>query len=215
MGVLNRVCHAPHTPVWRVNSEIPDELSDVIDRLLEKKQWRRYANASDVKDVLSRILVELQQRGIRRRPRWVRTVQRNRFWVLAFSLLMIGGLYFLPLSWTQPKKQQITKASGAESDAAASDAKTPTAEVATPITSRAALAGLQQLETLTTPQNSELEAIDKQLNTLESKVSSSRFITSESNRFWDDAKTIESRLNQIEESLFSSLISQTREGTKK
>ena len=38
MGVLNRICHETHTPVWQDFPEVSDELSDVIDRLLEKNQ---------------------------------------------------------------------------------------------------------------------------------------------------------------------------------
>lgn len=40
MGVLNRICHEPHRTVWHVNNAIPDELSEIIDRLLEKKPTR-------------------------------------------------------------------------------------------------------------------------------------------------------------------------------
>jgi serine/threonine protein kinase len=62
MGVLNRICHERHRPVWQVNSTIPDELSMVIDRLLEKRPSRRYANATNVAEALARILQQLQNR---------------------------------------------------------------------------------------------------------------------------------------------------------
>ncbi len=59
MAVLNRICHEPHRPVGQTNANIPDELADVIDRLLDKKPSRRFATAGAVQqalaDVLSRI----------------------------------------------------------------------------------------------------------------------------------------------------------------
>ena len=33
LAVLNRICNDRHRPVWEVNPDIPDELSDIIDRL--------------------------------------------------------------------------------------------------------------------------------------------------------------------------------------
>lgn len=75
MGVLNRICHERHRPVWQVNSAIPDELSMVIDQLLEKRPSRRYASATNVAETLARILQQLQNRrpSISNRLRsWVR-----------------------------------------------------------------------------------------------------------------------------------------------
>jgi eukaryotic-like serine/threonine-protein kinase len=62
MGVLNRICHEPHRAVWQVNAEVPNELSCVIDRLLEKRPSRRYPSAIAVRDTLTRILQQLQSR---------------------------------------------------------------------------------------------------------------------------------------------------------
>lgn len=62
MGVLNRICHEPHRPAWQVNAEIPNELSDVIDRLLEKRPAKRFASAIAVRDAMTRILQQLQSR---------------------------------------------------------------------------------------------------------------------------------------------------------
>lgn len=62
MGVLHRICHERHRPVWQVNPAVPDELSMAIDRLLEKRPSRRYANATAVAESLTRILHQLQSR---------------------------------------------------------------------------------------------------------------------------------------------------------
>jgi serine/threonine protein kinase len=62
MGVLHRICHERHRPVWQVNRAVPDSLSMAIDRLLEKRPSRRFADAASVAESLSRILQQLQNR---------------------------------------------------------------------------------------------------------------------------------------------------------
>ena len=52
----------PQRAAWQVNAELPNELSDVIDRLLEKRPSRRFASALAVRDALTRILQQLQNR---------------------------------------------------------------------------------------------------------------------------------------------------------
>jgi eukaryotic-like serine/threonine-protein kinase len=79
MAVLNRICHDTHRPVWQRNSAIPDELSDIIDRLLEKNPSRRFASASEVQQQLAALLSRLQQHGLgRRRFRRLRTKRARR-----------------------------------------------------------------------------------------------------------------------------------------
>ena len=60
MGVLNRICTKPHRPVWQVNAQIPRELSQVIDRLLDKSPAKRISSAIAVREVLTRILASVQ-----------------------------------------------------------------------------------------------------------------------------------------------------------
>lgn len=73
MAVLNRICNEAHRPVWEINPDIPDEVCDVIDQLLEKKPRSRFADASQVQAAMSRSLVNVQQPG---RPRFRATVRR-------------------------------------------------------------------------------------------------------------------------------------------
>src|SRR4029079_14273323 len=69
MAVLKRTCHDPHRPVWQCNAEVPDSLSAIIDRLLEKNPARRFATALELQTVLSTVLSKVQQGTIdRRRP---------------------------------------------------------------------------------------------------------------------------------------------------
>ncbi|MFO0941190.1 MAG: serine/threonine-protein kinase [Pirellulales bacterium] len=102
MGVLNRICHERHRPVWQVNSAIPDELSMVIDRLLEKRPSRRFANATNVAETLARILQQLQNRKPRftnRLRSWGRRHSQTTAAILVATIGISGWLawsnYFL------------------------------------------------------------------------------------------------------------------------
>jgi serine/threonine protein kinase len=81
LAVLNRICNDRHRPVWEINPDIPDELSDIIDRLMEKKPGRRFPSAELAHDALLRLLEKLQQPGAHRRRskvrRWLRQRQRR------------------------------------------------------------------------------------------------------------------------------------------
>ena len=99
MAVLKRICHDPHRPVWEINSAIPDELSAVVDRLLEKKPQQRYDSAKQVKQALSSLLVKHQesgswQRSNRRQSRWS---TRTRWLVGTLATACIIGLSVLSL----------------------------------------------------------------------------------------------------------------------
>jgi serine/threonine protein kinase len=82
LAVLHRICREPHRPVWQTNNEIPDELSDLIDRLLEKKPSRRPASAAEASERLAAQLSRIQQygpgrrrfRGLRSRRTWRRVI---------------------------------------------------------------------------------------------------------------------------------------------
>jgi hypothetical protein len=67
LAVLHRICQEQHRPAWHWNKDLPGELSDLIDRLLEKKPGRRLASAEDVRQALASLLSDVQQYGLRRR----------------------------------------------------------------------------------------------------------------------------------------------------
>jgi eukaryotic-like serine/threonine-protein kinase len=99
MGVLHRICRERHRPVWQINTAIPDELSTVIDRLLEKRPARRFANAAAVADSLTRILHQRQNRrpSLTTRLRsWERRHQMVS-WTAATALIAAAGL----LAWSK------------------------------------------------------------------------------------------------------------------
>ncbi len=91
LAVLHRICRDEHRPVWQTNKDIPDELSRLIDRLLQKKPSRRPTTAAAVSAELAGMLSRIQQYGsVRRRlPRWRwRNQRRLVAGVLAAGLLV-------------------------------------------------------------------------------------------------------------------------------
>lgn len=68
LAVLHRICRDKHRPVQQCNKDVPEELADLIDRLLQKKPSRRFATAEDVQLRLASLLSEVQQHGLHRRP---------------------------------------------------------------------------------------------------------------------------------------------------
>jgi eukaryotic-like serine/threonine-protein kinase len=98
MAVLNRICHDRQRPVREINRKIPDELADVIDRLLEKKPSRRFASAAEVQQALAAVLKELQSPGSWRRARRLKhLIRRREPIILAAAALgiVVGGLVWI------------------------------------------------------------------------------------------------------------------------
>jgi serine/threonine protein kinase len=110
LGVLHRISREPHTPVWQVNAAIPDELSDVVDRLLEKKPSRRFASAEDVQQALAALLSRAQGDGFgRRRFRgWRgRRLRKKAAWIAAASLCCVA----IGLAWYVARPSPVAKSS--------------------------------------------------------------------------------------------------------
>jgi hypothetical protein len=91
LAVLHRICREPHRPVWQANKDVPDELSDVIDQLLEKKPNHRPPTAADVSATMAQLLSRYQQYGLssHRLPRWTRGFRKHgtRLAVVAGTLV--------------------------------------------------------------------------------------------------------------------------------
>lgn len=118
MGVLHRICHERHRPVWQVNPAVLDELSMAIDRLLEKRPSRRYANATAVAESLTRILQQLQSRkpSLSTRLRsWGRRHQGIATVAATLMLAVCGGLIWYKFSSNgqleKPRTSQATQSS--------------------------------------------------------------------------------------------------------
>ncbi len=90
LAVLHRICHEQHRPAWQLNKDMPDELCDVIDRLLEKKPARRFANATEVHQRLAELLSRAQLHGLgRRRFRGLRALRRHRHILVALAAVAV------------------------------------------------------------------------------------------------------------------------------
>jgi serine/threonine protein kinase len=124
MAVLHRICHGRHRAVWEINSSIPDELADVIDRLLEKKPGRRFASATEAQQALAGALRRLQQGRSWPAGRWLCRLRRRRgrFWIAA--AVMAAATAAAWLAWPPARE------GGGESSP--SDSKTATAPSASP-----------------------------------------------------------------------------------
>lgn len=94
MGVLHRICGEPHKPVWQVNQDVPDEVADVVDRLLAKKPAQRFATAEDVQAALAALLSQVQSGGLKRRklPRWWKRTSLGK---RSFAVAGAAGLVVL------------------------------------------------------------------------------------------------------------------------
>ncbi len=56
MAILHRVCHASQTPLHRLNSEIPLEVSKLVDRLLAKNPQHRFSSAGELREAMLELL---------------------------------------------------------------------------------------------------------------------------------------------------------------
>lgn len=61
MGVLHRICHDRQRPLWQASNDVPDELSVIVDRLLEKRPAKRFDSANAVRERLMSLLADIQQ----------------------------------------------------------------------------------------------------------------------------------------------------------
>jgi serine/threonine protein kinase len=89
MAVLKRTCHDPHWPVWQCNAEIPDALSSIIDRLLEKIPVRRFASAAELQNELAKVLADVQQGKL---GRSIGTCDGSRLRLAAGSLVAVVAI---------------------------------------------------------------------------------------------------------------------------
>jgi eukaryotic-like serine/threonine-protein kinase len=125
LAVLHRICREPHRPVWQSRKEIPDELSDVIDRLLEKKPGRRFGSAEEVRERLASLLSRAQRDGLgRRRFAGIRgrRMRSRAFWSAVGGLLVAALVVDVVATWPkwwpraveQPQVRQETDGASAE-----------------------------------------------------------------------------------------------------
>ena len=79
LAILNRICNDEHRPVEQVNSDVPPEVADVIDRLLAKKPADRFRDAEEAEHRLEFILTQLQS-GRQSQRLWISRLWISRLW---------------------------------------------------------------------------------------------------------------------------------------
>jgi serine/threonine protein kinase len=109
LAVLHRICREQHRPVRYSNKNVPDELADIIDRLLEKKPSRRFASAEELRQRLARLLSQVQQFGPSRRPFSAWRCKRGRRKLLAgFSILATAAIAIGVALWFADSERNRT-----------------------------------------------------------------------------------------------------------
>jgi hypothetical protein len=95
MGVLKRVCDDTPTPVRETNSEIPDWLAAVVEKLHAKDPAARFQTAADVAEVLGRHLAHVQHPSVVPFPVVAKSAEpaparldRHRRWAVAAAVLV-------------------------------------------------------------------------------------------------------------------------------
>ncbi|HEX5103128.1 MAG TPA: serine/threonine-protein kinase [Pirellulaceae bacterium] len=133
MAVLKRTYHDPHRPAWQCNAEIPDSLSQIIDRLLQKKPASRFASAGDLEQALAAVLVEVQQGRLGRRPRYR---WRRAQWAIVLGVvavvalgLAIGPFLMQPASNQANPNASVLPAGGQPTDVAGPDHQSAATEL--------------------------------------------------------------------------------------
>jgi serine/threonine protein kinase len=113
MAVLHRVCRDRHRAVWQANKNIPDGLSEIIDRLLEKKPSRRPASAADVQHELAALLSRWQQQGPGRREFSKLRLRRpfGRAIVAAGVTALLGGAIVGAIRFSSRPESPVKSAS--------------------------------------------------------------------------------------------------------
>ncbi len=110
MGVLHRVCCDRQKPLWQVADDIPDELSVLVDRRLEKRPAKRLASADELRQQLAKLLSESQQsrRGLRRRVRrWTLRYPKRS---IAAATLFAGALTTMAVQFWSPTQRDAHQA---------------------------------------------------------------------------------------------------------
>lgn len=91
MSVLHSLCHSQHTPLCRVNREIPLEVSRLVDRLLAKQVKQRPASSRQVRDELRSLLSSTRRL---RRARDVSSIRRS-----TVAAAVAGAVALAWLTW--------------------------------------------------------------------------------------------------------------------
>ncbi|MFV1981187.1 MAG: protein kinase, partial [Rhodothermia bacterium] len=104
IATLRRVCDDAPRPIREVNSEIPQWLEEIIQRLMEKSRDERFQTAHEIADLLERHLAHLQSPSDAQPPgplsKTETKAKPRRFgrWLAAGVLLLVVGMLAVGLT---------------------------------------------------------------------------------------------------------------------
>lgn len=136
IAVIRRVCDDAPRPICELNPEIPESLSEVIDRLLAKNPNERYSTAVEVAAILEGFLAQVQQLGnssghrvLLDRPRpasateEVKESRSDRIWTVVglVSLLILIGSVIKSVIPARVNRVEVSRKSAAVPSEAQTD----------------------------------------------------------------------------------------------
>lgn len=184
MAVLHRICHDGQRPLWSVNRDIPDEISVLVDRLLEKRPARRLASADAVRLQLVGLLGRVHKHPSRIVRRIRRLAMNHGTRILAIAACVVGFLG--AVGWYATHR----------------NAK-PGAESTSPAASREPLAETELPMPMISP--AELDEFTKQLDDLRNRLSRldgrSRFASDSvgADNWSEQLQSIHGRLDRLQD----------------
>ena len=132
LAVLHRIVGQPHRPLWQVNSDVPREVSDLVDDLLAKTTDDRVESATKAQQRLEEMLAQMQNpngphslsnsnaaASTHVKPRWY-----GRPWFVAPATVAATLLLVNSLGWTDIGRV-ITEQRTADKQRIAPDAPPP------------------------------------------------------------------------------------------
>ena len=204
MGVLHRICHDRHRPAWQVNDDIPDELSDIIDRLLEKKRSRRFSSALQVKESLAQLLANVQQHGLRRRSQVARFIRRHPLLAGGATVCVVSAVVAAAVMLFRPHSNEP----------AGIDASVPLDE-AGQVASGGEMPMARRHESLAAESaaySATSQVVSERLERLEALSDASTYAHPLGGEFWQRAESFNARLDQLESDPFRESLNSSAEG---
>ncbi|WP_165229238.1 protein kinase domain-containing protein [Aquisphaera insulae] len=125
-AVLRRVCDDRPRPLRQSNPDVPKWLAKIVDRLLEKEPGRRYASATEVAEILTRHLADLQRTGSSApasSPRLGSITPRGYAMLATIPAALLLAAFGLPGRRVQPPQDAPAPAAGASKPVAPQPAK--------------------------------------------------------------------------------------------
>ena len=192
MGVLHRICNTPHRPVWQVNAKVPQELSQVIDRLLEKNPSKRVGSALAVRETLARILANVQSGRPAIGVRLNTWLHRHQWTAMAAVLLSIFTVLSLSAIVVLTQSTRVKK-----------DASSPIAKQSDDLLETEQITKQDAVSVRTALDESERIEFDRsvrQLNTELDRLEAVPRVSNESDRWNDELQFIDRFLIELDRS---------------